>query len=353
MKTKPTQHSVAKLREIGIQPDILICRTQQPMAEEIRNKIALFCNVDTDAVIEEKDVDYSIYELPLMFVEQKLDQLITHLLGLEARQNNIQDWLHMLQLIRSPAHSVRIAVVGKYIKLHSAYQSIYEALTHGGITNNTGVEVKRMESQDVEEQGAEALLADVDGILVPGGFGIRGIEGKIEAIQFARENHIPYFGICLGMQCASIEFARNVLKLADADSTEFAPETSAPVIDLMREQRHIEDMGGTMRLGACPCNLTRDSLAHKAYNCKQVSERHRHRYEFNNAYRADFEAGGMRFSGLSPDGKLAEIIELADHPWFVAVQFHPEFKSKPTAAHPLFRDFIAAALQRRQTREGQ
>jgi CTP synthase len=353
IKTKPTQHSVAKLREIGIQPDILICRTQRLLSGEVKDKIALFCNVSREAVIEEKDVDYSVYELPVVFVNQQLDQLIIRLLGLSPGQGDMREWTRILEIIRQPKHQVRIAVVGKYIRLHSAYQSIYEALTHGGIANQTGVEVKKIESEEVEKQGAGRLLSDVEGILVPGGFGIRGTQGKVEVVRFARENHIPFFGICLGLQCASIEFARNLLGLEDADSTEFAPQTSAPVIDLLPEQRSVTDMGGTMRLGAYPCLLQKDSVAYKAYGVEQVSERHRHRYEFNNDYRTDFQKMGMRFSGLSPDGELVEIMELAEHPWFVATQFHPEFKSKPTGAHPLFKDFIAAALRCKRSKQTQ
>jgi len=347
MKTRgSSQHSVGRLREIGILPDIIICRTERPLTREARDKISLFCNVDKEAVIEERDVRYSVYELPLVFIEQGLDQLILSSLGLKVQGADIAEWQEIMQRIKSPEAEVKIAVVGKYIHLQSSYESIYAALEHAGIANKAKVVVKRVESEHIERDGPEAHLGDVAGILVPGGFGIRGSEGKIETIRYAREKKIPYFGICLGMQCATIEFARNVLNLAGANSSEFDPQTPHPVIDLMEEQRSVKKKGGTMRRGAYPCHIKKDTTASKAYGKEKADERHRHRYEFNNKYRAQFEEKGFVFSGLSPDGELVEMIELREHPWFVAVQFHPEFKSRPVACHPLFRAFIEAALKK-------
>jgi CTP synthase len=345
MKTKPTQQSVGKLREIGIQPDVLITRTEQHMTEEMYEKISLFCNVPRKAVIEEKDVDTSIYEVPLRLVEQGLDTVVAELLGLGPRHVDLGDWAGFIDCLAAPQKTVRIAVVGKYIQLQDAYKSIYEALTHAGAHHHAKVEVLRVDSEAIEKNGAEAELAGVTGVLVPGGFGVRGIEGKISAVKWAREKLIPYWGICLGMQCAVIEIARNVLGLEGANSAEFDAETPHPVIALMDEQRKVTEMGGTMRLGSYPCVLTPDSKAASAYGPDQVGERHRHRYEFNNKYRAKFEEAGVKFAGLSPDGQLVEIIELPDHPWFVAGQFHPEFKSRPLSPHPLFRDFVAAAIE--------
>jgi CTP synthase len=349
IKTKPTQHSVGTLREIGIQPDILICRTERPLGEAIRAKIGLFCNVENEAVIEELDLEHSylVYELPLVFARQGLDELIVRKLGLRCGPAKLDDWAKMVETLRKPTHAAEIAVVGKYIQHRDAYKSIYEALTHGGIANDCRVNVRMVESEDVEKQGADALLEGVAGVLVPGGFGYRGIEGKVAAIRFAREKKIPYFGICLGMQCAVIEFARNVCKYEGANSTEFDDKTRFPVIDLMENQKRIAGLGGTMRLGSCPCELLPGTHAHAAYGAPTISERHRHRYEFNNAYREKMRRLGMVFSGVSPDGALVEIIELEDHPWFVAVQFHPEFQSKPDGPHPLFRDFLAHALARK------
>ena len=350
-KTKPTQHSVGRLREIGIIPDILICRTEKPLGEEQRQKIALFCNVAPECVIEERDLlEQSIYELPVIFEEQRLDRLIMNRLGLRAIRRDLRQWKRMLSVLRQPSHQVDIAVVGKYTRLQSAYESVYEALTHGGIANDCRVRVHRIESEEVEQVGAEALLKDTDGILVPGGFGIRGTEGKIAAIRYARESATPYFGLCLGMQCAVIEFARNVCGLRGANSSEFNPHTRHPVIALMGSQRGVRRKGGTMRLGHYPCAVKAGTRASRAYRRRKVQERHRHRYEFNNRYRQQFEEQGMVFSGLSPDGKLAEIVELAEHPWFVAVQFHPEFQSTPLRAHPLFREFVAAAMKKRAQR---
>ena len=346
IKTKPTQHSVGTLREIGIQPDILICRTEVPISEEAEAKIALFCNIEEEAVIEELDLEHSylVYELPLVFARQGVDELIVRKLGLACGPADLGDWARMVETLRNPTHATEIAVVGKYIQLRDAYKSIYEALTHGGIANDCRVNVRMVEAEDVEKEGAEAALGGVSGILVPGGFGHRGVEGKVEAIRYARESRIPYFGICLGMQCAVIEFARNVCGFRGANSTEFEDKTPHPVIDLMETQKRISGLGGTMRLGGYPCEVLPGTRAHEAYGAPIVHERHRHRYEFNNAYREKMRMRGMVFSGVSPDGALVEIIELQDHPWFVAVQCHPEFQSKPDRPHPLFRSFIAHAL---------
>jgi CTP synthase len=348
LKTKPTQHSVAELRQIGIQPDVVICRTEHPISAEDKDKIALFCSVDRKAVIEERDKQFSIYEVPLSLVHHGLDEILVKRLHLKASPLDLGAWREMVERIKNPQYEVRIAVVGKYMKHRDAYKSVYEALDHAGIANRARVLVERVEAEDVESRGAEAMLAGVDGILVPGGFGMRGIEGKIEAIRFARTRGIPYFGICLGMECAVVEFAREVLGLDNANSTEFDPATDHPVIWLMEEQQAVRQRGGTMRLGSWPCDLTPESLARAAYGVDRIDERHRHRYEFNNDYRQVFEENGLVATGTSPDGTLVEIVELLDHPWFVAVQFHPEFQSKPTQAHPLFREFVAAALRRRE-----
>ncbi|HXG10997.1 MAG TPA: CTP synthase [Gemmataceae bacterium] len=352
-KTKPTQHSVGQLRQIGIQPDILICRTERELTADMREKIALFCNVEPRAVIEERDKEFSIYEVPLSLVDNKLDELIVEKLGLRARPLEIADWRAMLQRIRNPSHEVTIAVVGKYIKHHDAYKSVYEALAHAGIALDCRVAVRKVEGEEIEREGAERALSGVDGVLVPGGFGYRGIPGKIEAIRFARERQVPFFGICLGLQCAVIEFARNVVGLEDANTTEIDSNCRHPVVCLLDDQYDITHLGGTMRLGAYPCVLEAGSRAHEAYGRLEVWERHRHRYEFNNQYRQQFAAHGLRFSGTSPDGQLVEVIELPDHPWFVAVQCHPEFKSKPTAAHPLFRSFVKASLARREQKKAE
>jgi CTP synthase len=347
-KTKPTQHSVGRLREIGIQPDILICRTEREMSKEDGEKIALFCNVEPRAVIEERDKEFSIYEVPLSLVENKLDELIVEKLGLRARPLEISDWRQMLQRIKNPAHEVTVAVVGKYIKHNDAYKSVYEALDHAGIALNTRVVVRKIEAEEVEHDGVERVLSGLDGVLVPGGFGYRGIEGKIKAIRFARERQVPFFGLCLGLQCGVIEFARNVIGLEDANSTEIEQNCPHPVVCLLDEQYDITDMGGTMRLGSYPCKLLEGSRAHQAYGSLLVHERHRHRYELNNRYRRQLEAKGFVISGTSPDGNLVEVVELRDHPWFLAVQCHPEFKSKPTQAHPLFRGFVQASLARHE-----
>ncbi len=352
-KTKPTQHSVQQLRTIGIQPDILVCRTERPIGTEHTDKIALFCNVEKRAVIEEVDKEFSIYEVPMGLVEHRLDELIIEKLGMEAGELDLEDYRELIHRIRNPRHEVTIAVVGKYIDHTDAYKSIYESLDHAGFAHSTRIIVKRVEAEDLERRGAAALLQGVDGILVPGGFGMRGIEGKIQAVQFARENNVPYFGICLGMQCAVIEFARNVMGLADANSSEFAGDTQHPVICLLEEQTGVENKGGTMRLGSQPCVLSEGSRAMAAYGTANVNERHRHRYEFNAQYREKFVHAGMNPVGTSPDGTLVEVMEVDDHPWYVAVQYHPEFKSQPNRPHPLFTGFIGAALLIRQNRPKQ
>jgi CTP synthase len=346
LKTKPTQHSVGQLRQIGIQPDILICRTEHSLSRDDREKIALFCNISTGAVIEEKDKDFSIYEVPLSLVDNGLDRLIVDKLGLKTTEPDLEDWRELLRRLRNPEHEISIAVVGKYAEHHDAYKSIYEALDHAGIAHRAQIRIGRVRSEDVEAEGAERLLTGYDGILVPGGFGERGIEGKIMAIRYARTKGIPFLGICLGMQCAVIEFGRNVCNLAGAHSTEFDKNSPHPVICLLDEQREITQKGGTMRLGAQPTRLEPDSEAARCYGKANISERHRHRYEFNNVYRQQFTAHGMRFSGTSPDGSLVEVIELPEHPWFVAVQYHPEFKSKPTVPQPLFAGLVGAAVER-------
>ena len=352
LKTKPTQHSVRDLMQIGIQPDILVCRSEQPISVEIKRKIAGFCNVDFECVIESPDVA-SIYEIPLRFREQGFDRVVCERLRLETREPDLAAWKAMVERILHPRHHVRIAVVGKYTDLHDAYKSVQEALIHGGIANDAGVEINWLSSdQFTSQETAGRLLREHDGLLVPGGFGIRGIEGMIEAIQWARVNQLPFFGICLGLQVAVIEFARSVCGMAETTSTEFEPECEAPVIALMANQRELTDMGGTMRLGAYAARLRKDSKAAQAYGTLQISERHRHRWEVNNAYRDVLAEHGLRLSGQSPDGGLVEIIELPDHPWFLGCQFHPELKSRPTRPHPLFAAFIGAALKRRQGLRG-
>lgn len=351
LKTKPTQHSVGQLREIGIQPDVLVCRCEHSISREEREKIALFCNVPVEAVIEEKDKDFSIYEVPISLVENRLDELIVQRLQLSsATALDIKPWTDLLHRLRNPRQEISIAVVGKYAEHKDAYKSIYEAIDHAGIHHQAQVRIGRIQSADIEREGAERLLSGYQGILVPGGFGERGIEGKVQAIRFARERGVPFLGICLGMQCAVIEYARHVIGLTGAHSSEFDKDTPHPVICLLDEQQNITQLGGTMRLGSQRAVLDPDSRAGMAYNADFIDERHRHRYEFNHQYRQQFEAHGMRFPGTSADGSLVEIVELPDHPWFVAVQFHPEFKSKPLAAHPLFAGFIEAAIARRKQR---
>jgi CTP synthase len=347
MKTKPTQQSVGKLREIGIQPDILICRTEQPMTSEMAQKISLFCNVRPEAVVEERDVAFSIYEVPANLVAAGLDELIAGRLGLPRRvdgvETDLDDWRAMLEDVRNVREACTIAVVGKYTELHDAYKSIYESLSHAGIANRCRVDVRKVRAEDVLGDGLR-LLEGVDGLLVPGGFGERGIEGKIQAIRHARESGLPFFGICLGMQCAVIEFARDVLGLEGAHTLEHSAHTPHPVISLMPDQEGVDEMGGTMRLGAYACALAEGSLAHRLYGTRTVSERHRHRFEFNNEYRELFEGSRMRLSGINPERDLVEIVELEGHPFFIGVQFHPEFQSAPLRPHPIFRGFVAAAL---------
>ncbi len=347
LKTKPTQHSVQKLREIGIQPDILLCRTSKRLSDAIKKKIALFCNVEAEAVIEARDVRI-IYEVPLEFKQEKLDQVICKKLGLSYKENDaLKDWkVRVVERALRPKHIVRIAVVGKYVELLDAYKSIYEALWHAGIYHDTRVRIKRLNSEKLENgHSLDQYLQGIHGILVPGGFGDRGIEGKIRAIQYTREKNIPFFGICLGMQCAVIEFARNVVGLKGAHSTEFNKKTPYPVISLLEEQQKIVNMGGTMRLGSYPCALEKDTRSFTAYASKEIRERHRHRYEFNNEFKKVLTEHGLKVAGTSPNGELVEIIELPQHRWFVAGQFHPEFKSKPDNPHPLFREFIKHALE--------
>ncbi len=353
LKTKPTQHSVMELRKIGIQPDVLVCRTEREIPESDCEKIALFCNVERRAVIEEKDREFSIYEVPLSLHGNGLDALVVEKLGLAhaAAVPKLDDWRAMLERMKHPAHEVTIALVGKYVRHRDAYKSKYESLDHAGIAHHAKVRVLRVEAEQIEKDGPEKLLANADGVLVASGFDKRGIAGKIEAARFARERGVPFFGICLGLQCATIEIARNVLGLEDANSTEFAKDTPHPVVCLMDAQRQVTRVGGTMRLGAYPCKLVPGTKAHAAFGVDLISERHRHRYEVNNSYRARLEEAGLVVSGTSPDGQLVEVVELADHPWFVGIQSHPEFLSKPTEPHPLFRDFVGAALQHRHRRE--
>jgi CTP synthase len=346
LKTKPSQQSVGILRGIGIIPDILVCRSEVAMQDEHFKKLALFCNVTRDLVIEEIDVENSIYEVPLELAKQEFDLKVLKKLHLKSRELDLTAWRKMIEKAINPTQGkVKIAVIGKYISLKDAYKSIYEALEHAGIANDLSVSIKMVESETLEKDPSCAILDQVDGILVPGGFGDRGIPGKINAIKYARENDIPFFGICLGMQCAVIEFARNILKHQDADSTEFKENTKHPVIDLMLEQKNISNMGGTMRLGAYACQLKPGSKAAAAYGTKDISERHRHRYEFNSAFADELEAAGLEIAGISPKNKLVEIVENPALKWFVACQFHPEFKSRPMQAHPLFRDFINAAKE--------
>jgi CTP synthase len=350
VKTKPTQHSVKELREIGIQPNILLCRTAQPLTKQIREKIGLFCNVPPDAVIQAIDVS-CIYEVPILFHHEGLDSLIIQHLDLKCGELKMDDWIKMMEKIKNPKHKVKIGICGKYTHLKDAYKSIIEAFVHAGVENDARVELKWINAEEVNPQTANRIFEDVDGLLIPGGFGERGIEGKIEAVRYVRENKIPYLGICLGMHCAVVEFARNVCHMEKANTYEVDKNTPYPVIHLMPDQEKITDMGGTMRLGAYPCILEKNSLSYKAYGEEKISERHRHRYEFFNKYRDVLTKAGLKLTGISPDGRLVEIVELADHPWFVAVQFHPELKSRPTRAHPLFRDLVKAALKYQKSRK--
>ncbi|MCL4213421.1 MAG: CTP synthase [Gemmatimonadales bacterium] len=352
VKTKPTQHSVRDLMQIGIQPDVLICRTERPLAEDVKRKIALFCNVEFGAVIESRDVA-TIYQIPLTLHEQGLDELVCRKLQLETKAPDLTAWKTLVERVVAPQRRVRIAVVGKYTDYADSYKSVQEALIHGGIANDVGVEIA-WTSSDLFTDAAKAreLVQQFDGVLVPGGFGVRGVEGMVEAIRAARECGTPFFGICLGMQVAIIEFARNVVGIDDSNSSEFAPECANPVISLLESQQSVKEMGGTMRLGAYACRLKPGSKAAEIYGQPEISERHRHRYEVSNQYREQFQQAGMRLSGLSPDGSLVEMIELPEHPYFVACQFHPELKSRPTRPHPLFAAFVAAAAQRARSSGG-
>ena len=346
LKTKPTQQSVGKLREIGIQPHVLVCRTEVAMDEDMPRKISLFCNVRPENVIEEKDVDFSIYEVPLMLIDSGLDRRILDHLQLQPRQAvDTTDWQELLETVKRPAHEVTVAVVGKYIELHDAYKSIYESLSHAGIANSCEVHIKKVSAEQVADEGAAQHLAGVDGVLVPGGFGERGFEGKIAAITFAREHNVPFLGICYGMQAAVVQFARSELGLTDATTTEYSPDAANPVISLMEEQKRTNDKGGTMRLGAFECSLAEGTKSRAAYGVDTVHERHRHRFELNNDYREQLAAKGLVMAGRNPKLDLVEVIEIADHPWFVGVQYHPEYKTRPLQAHPLFRDFVRAAIE--------
>jgi CTP synthase len=345
-KTKPTQHSVKELRSIGIQPDIIVYRSEMPISREMEEKIALFCDIDKDAVIQVVDAE-SIYEVPLTLKEQGLDDIVVERLGLKCSEPDLSDWKRIVDKIKNPKYCLTIALVGKYVELQDAYLSVGESLRHAGIYHESKINIKWVYSADLTPENLGEYLCGVDGILVPGGFGDRGIEGKILAAQYARENKIPFLGICLGMQLAVVEFSRFVANLEGANSSEFDENTPYPVIDLLPEQKRVEHKGGTMRLGAYPCRLVKDSKAYQAFQKDQVWERHRHRYEFNNDYREVLTAKGMKISGTSPDGRLVEIVELIDHPWFVGCQFHPEFKSRPDRPHPLFREFVGASLKRK------
>ncbi len=348
LKTKPTQHSVKDLLQIGIQPDILLCRTDRFLSDEIKKKIALFCNLRVEAVITAKDVD-NIYEIPLVLFQEKLDQIIIESLKMWTRKPDISNWEKVVEKIGKIDDEVTIAVVGKYVAHKDAYKSLHEALEHGGLYNNSTVNIKYVDSEDIEEKGAREFLSNVDGVLVPGGFGSRGFEGKIQAVEYARVNKIPFFGICLGMQMAVIEFSRNVCDIKSANTSEIDNGIKDPVIHLMESQKNVNGLGGTMRLGAYPCKLKKGSLAYKAYDMNKISERHRHRFEFNNDYREKLESKGMVLCGVSPDNNLVEIVELKDHPWFLGCQFHPEFKSTPLKPHPLFREFVKSSLNHKNS----
>ncbi|ERI94843.1 CTP synthase [Clostridiales bacterium oral taxon 876 str. F0540] len=347
LKTKPTQHSVKELRSIGIQPDIIVCRSEKPLSEDLKGKIGLFCNIDGKSVIQNLDAE-NLYEVPLMLHEEGLDILVCKKLQLNCSSIDNSKWIEMVGRLKNLSKTVNIALVGKYVELHDAYISVVEALNHGGLDNDANINIHWINSVDLDSANAAELLSGADGILVPGGFGDRGVEGKIEAIKYARENKIPFLGICLGMQCAVIEFARNVLGYKDAHSAEINPESAHPVIDLMPEQQDIDEMGGTMRLGLYPCKLLKDSFSYDAYGEELIYERHRHRYEYNNEYRKELTEAGLIISGTSPDGRLVEIVEVKDHPWFVGVQFHPELKSRPNRPHALFRDFIKASISNKK-----
>lgn len=348
VKTKPTQHSVAELRSIGITPNIIVCRTEVPLTLDVKRKIALFCDTDVDSVIENRDADV-LYEVPLMLQQEGLDDIVLRHFQINAPKADMTEWISMVNRIKNLHHRVKIAIVGKYVALPDAYASVVAALNHGGFENDACVDVQWIQSEELDHENVIQTLKDVDGILVPGGFGDRGIEGKIIAAQYAREQGIPYFGICLGMQVAVIEYARHVAGLTGAHSSEIQEGTPYPVIDLLPEQKDIEEKGGTMRLGSYACRLIPDTFAARAYDNQWALERHRHRYEFNNEFRSQLETSGLKISGTSPDGRLVEIVEIANHPWYVGVQFHPEFTSRPNRAQPLFRDFIKASVQYQTT----
>lgn len=348
VKTKPTQHSVQSLREIGLYPDIILCRSEMTLPDSVKDKISLFCNVNRKAVIEEVDVEHSIYEVPLELKNQGLDSMIMELLHLEDKEIDMSEWIKIVDTIKNPKGKITVGVVGKYVKHQDAYKSVFEALDHGALAHGYELEIKRFEADKVlTAADLEQVFGRCDGYLIPGGFGERGWEGKIQAAKYCRENKIPYFGICLGMQVMSVEFARNAAKLEDANTTEVDPGTSTPIISLLSEQQQVSDMGGTMRLGAQDCLIEKGSKAFEIYDSEKISERHRHRYEFNSKYKELMEKAGLRISGKHAETKLCEIVEVEDHPWMIGVQFHPEFKSKPTAPHPLFRSFIEAAIKRK------
>ena len=350
MKTKPTQMSVKELQQMGIRADVIVCRSEMEMPQYLKDKIALFCNVPGNHVLQNLNAS-SIYEVPLMMEDEHLAQAVCDCLNLPCPEPDLTEWTEMVERLKHPDKKVEIALVGKYTQLHDAYLSVVEALHHGGIENRTEVSIRWVDSEELEKEGCEKMLSGIDGMIIPGGFGNRGTEGMILAAQYARENKIPYLGICLGMQMAMIEFARNVIGYADANSSELAPDTAHPVIDLMPEQKNVTDLGGTMRLGAYPCILKKDSKAYRLYGEEQIFERHRHRYEVNNEYRDIFEANGMELSGISPDGRIVEMIELKDHPYYVATQAHPEFKSRPNHAHPLFAGLVKAAGEYAEDRQ--
>ena len=351
LKSKPTQHSVKERLSIGISPDIIVCRTEHPLTDDIKNKIALFCNVDKECVIENNNCDI-LYAVPMMLKEQHMDDVVIKKLGIECAEPNLEDWENMLYALRNPKQTVKIAMVGKYVELHDSYISVNEALKHGGIETRSAVDIDWIDSETLEgdDVNLDDILGEVDGILVPGGFGSRGIEGKINACQYARTHGIPYLGICLGMQIAIIEFARHVLGMNGANSAEINPDTPFPVIDILPEQKEVTDMGGTMRLGQYPCTLNPESKSYELYGASMIYERHRHRYEVNNDYRNDLLSGGMIFAGTSPDNHIVEMVEIPNHPWFVACQFHPEFKSRPNKPHPLFRGFVTAASKHKNSK---
>lgn len=351
LKSKPTQHSVKEMLSIGIQPDIIVCRTEHSLTDDIKHKISLFCNVSKECVIENNNCDI-LYAVPMMLHEQNMDEVVIRKLGIKCNEPDLSDWTHMLDVLRNPVQRVKIGMVGKYVELHDSYISVNEALKHGGIETQSAVDIEWIDSESLEgdEVDLDKILGDMDGILVPGGFGSRGIEGKIKACEYARVNNIPYLGICLGMQIAIIEFARHVLGMDNANSAEINPDTPYPVIDLLPEQKNVTDMGGTMRLGQYPCTLNPEAKSFELYGTREIFERHRHRYEVNNEYRDALLKGGMIFAGTSPDNHIVEMIEIPDHPWFVAGQFHPEFKSRPNKPHPLFRGFVTAAVNHKNNR---